>query len=406
MGLSACGGSAGVGGATDEASGAVSAEAARRSADVRSSVHARTGDRIIRIATEPSSPPADKRDPQPTEGSPAVDITGPDILRVELDVDEARSVMEFGYLRPIVLNTGSAPASLRFTAVLDEAEGRCGTSPVALDPATSHVPPNSIDTSRIKLTLVGDCAGNEGTLIITTTNASAAPVTARFALVRDARVTYYWWPFFAAMLVAAGVLGVLALEGSRWKRRNEILAVDSSWSFKDSWLTNFSALGAILGTLLAASGLFDEIMPGVSTAYFLGLNVLFGGLVLSAPVIYAAASVWRTDPSKPTRDDAPPEVEASGQKPAVAKGRVLGILLGTSLTVWGVSGQLFTLILLTWATNVDLWVKYVLTMLLLAALIVVVWYAVGWSRGVTRGSAASDRAATSPPASAATSATL
>src|SRR5438874_1354013 len=61
-----------------------------------------------------------------------------------------------------------------------------------------------------------------------------------------------------------------------------------NWSFSDSWASNLTALGALLGTILAASGVIPKGASPLSTRGLAGLSLLFGFLVLLAPVLYSA----------------------------------------------------------------------------------------------------------------------
>ncbi|MEM7274991.1 MAG: hypothetical protein AAF547_18055 [Actinomycetota bacterium] len=71
------------------------------------------------------------------------------------------------------------------------------------------------------------------------------------------------------------------------------------WDFKDSWLTNLTAVGAVLATVLAATntladlGLTDDKGGGLITPYVL-INIGAVGLAAAAPMIFAACRSYRT----------------------------------------------------------------------------------------------------------------
>lgn len=62
-----------------------------------------------------------------------------------------------------------------------------------------------------------------------------------------------------------------------------------AWTFKDSWLSNLTALGAVLATVLAATDVFDVVGPGKpERAVFLLVNVAALIIAASAPLAYLA----------------------------------------------------------------------------------------------------------------------
>ena len=91
--------------------------------------------------------------------------------------------------------------------------------------------------------------------------------------------------FLAVMLILVAAIGKFG----KWR---DVVATGSSWSFSSSWLTNVTALGAVLGTVLGATGFLADVLPGTDTGRFTGLSVLFGAFVIAAPIVYSAASKW------------------------------------------------------------------------------------------------------------------
>src|ERR1700736_1877403 len=57
------------------------------------------------------------------------------------------------------------------------------------------------------------------------------------------------------------------------------------WDFSKSWASSLTAVGALLGTILAAAG--GGLTSNKTNA---GLNVFFGVLVLIAPLVYSATA--------------------------------------------------------------------------------------------------------------------
>jgi len=95
------------------------------------------------------------------------------------------------------------------------------------------------------------------------------------------------------------------------------------WDFTASWASNFTVVGAVLGTILGAGVLPDQthLFPKGSYA---ALNLLFGVITVLAPIAYLASQT----------PDAP-----SNQ----LRGYVWSFLLTTLITLWAVLGELATI---------------------------------------------------------------
>jgi hypothetical protein len=65
---------------------------------------------------------------------------------------------------------------------------------------------------------------------------------------------------------------------------------EDTWTFDGSWASNFTAVGALLGTLLTSKDFLSDALSGLSLTAFLGLSLFFGFLALLAPIAFAAAS--------------------------------------------------------------------------------------------------------------------
>ncbi|HWF82081.1 MAG TPA: hypothetical protein VN695_15975 [Streptosporangiaceae bacterium] len=68
----------------------------------------------------------------------------------------------------------------------------------------------------------------------------------------------------------------------------EGVSAGPAWSGRDSWATNISVLGGIIGTAAGASGGLQQYLPKGSTGGFVSLTLLFGGAAALAPIVYAA----------------------------------------------------------------------------------------------------------------------
>ena len=187
----------------------------------------------------------------------------------------------------------------------------------------------------ITLSLQDGCAGQTGTLVFKTDDAPGA--MARFSVTADFTQAQLWVPIWISIagFVLAAAVGLIAAHG-RWGKE---VHVASSWSFKDSWITNVSTLGTVLTTVLAATGFLDAVIPGMATGELVGLSLFFAALVLVAPIMYSATSKWTW------------EQEPHGNKMLVVRGRCWGVAVAAASTVSGVVGQLATIGLINQAAG-------------------------------------------------------
>lgn len=96
----------------------------------------------------------------------------------------------------------------------------------------------------------------------------------------------------------------------------------ASWSFTGSLASSLTAVGAILGLFLAASGFLSEVLPGLSTGVFVAANIGFLLVIALAAVAYKAS---HDGLGRPT---------------------YLALLIATGVTLWAVIGELVALAVL------------------------------------------------------------
>lgn len=116
------------------------------------------------------------------------------------------------------------------------------------------------------------------------------PPGASQAIVLSLRRSVGGWAAGLLPLLAGLTLALITLAGTRlWLRRGyeKWVKASSSWSFKDSWATNITAVGALLGTILSAVGSASTIVPGIQTDRFAVLSAAWGGLAIIAPLLIA-----------------------------------------------------------------------------------------------------------------------
>jgi hypothetical protein len=69
-----------------------------------------------------------------------------------------------------------------------------------------------------------------------------------------------------------------------WRRP---LYAASAWTWGDSWVTNITAVGTIIGTVLTASSGVAALLPGVDQGRFSLLLAIAGGVSVIAPLVFA-----------------------------------------------------------------------------------------------------------------------
>jgi hypothetical protein len=176
-----------------------------------------------------------------------------------------------------------------------------------------------------------------------------------------------------AVLVWGSLLVALMIVVARWstirqgRKLNDRLGA-VNWSFTDSWATTLTALGALLGTILSTTGILPESTKLLSNAALGGLNLVFGLMVLVAPLVFSAFS----------HDTANNYDEPSYQ------GTVWSFLIACIITIWAVVGELATIMVLLQELAVgtlSVSLSWLFVVLLLIAEVLLVVYAWSTMRG-------------------------
>ncbi len=120
-------------------------------------------------------------------------------------------------------------------------------------------------------------------------------------------VEYLVKPVVAGAALAAALIGATVVFGvprsrrparpSRSRRRNahmdkedfwrRPLYAASAWTWGDSWVTNITAVGTLIGTVLTASSGVASLLPGVDQGRFSLLLAMAGGVSIIAPLVFA-----------------------------------------------------------------------------------------------------------------------
>lgn len=149
----------------------------------------------------------------------------------------------------------------------------------------------------------------QSAMLVVTPSPVAAPSETQLDVTLTARrhvsvVEYLVKPVFSGVVLAAALIGATMLFGvprsrrpARSKRRNAHLDKEdfwrrplyaaSAWTWGDSWVTNITAVGTLIGTVLTASSGVAALLPGVDQGRFSLLLAMAGGVSIIAPLVFA-----------------------------------------------------------------------------------------------------------------------
>jgi hypothetical protein len=133
------------------------------------------------------------------------------------------------------------------------------------------------------------------------------------------------------------------------------------WSFSTSWASNLTVVLAVFQMLFAQNLLSDApYMPKTSYA---ALAAMFGALLIAGPFVYLGSGL----------------LSLNDKKEVQVQGRVWGFLLGATLVLWAVVGQLLETVVLSFDVargGLDTAIACVFNGLSIAILAVAIWH--GW----------------------------
>ena len=298
-------------------------------------------------------------------GFPSAAAQTPTVPKLSLaSTEPVRFRIEDGAATATVLvrNTGSRSSSARVRLFLNDGTQLARVTPEKFDIAQGEIMPVSITVSELPV------ARGSGRLVLDESEAADEPAVASFSLQAAPSSTALWLAVVGAFLGGALLILVRFLslkeptEGpdKRYRTATLLKEADAKWSFTQSWASNITALGAILGTVLAASGWVSQTLSEFSTTQFAGLSLFFGALVLLAPLAYSAMRREVDAEDAPGTD--------------FQYGSYGGLLLAALLTTWAVLGQLSTLAILLWNADLQFLAQLGLGVVLIAALCILVTY--------------------------------
>lgn len=182
------------------------------------------------------------------------------------------------------------------------------------------------------------------TLVVTpsATSLAAGATPAEFALTvrrQLAGASSLWIPVwfgvgFVVLLVAFVAIGGAKDDGGArhrgWRSGfwGATLYAPSAWTFGGAWATNFTALGTVIGGVLAATGAVAGIVPGVDLGRIGLLFAVFGAFAVIAPLLFATLNARFSDAPK----------AAGGVDVAAAKMWIM--LAASSFTAFGMGASL------------------------------------------------------------------
>ncbi len=152
-------------------------------------------------------------------------------------------------------------------------------------------------------------------------------------------------PLVGALIYTIVILAVTFFCLRRWPFAIRELSgtpvyASAAWTFKDSWATNITAAGALIGTFLTATGMVTSVFPGVPLYRFSLLSAFSGGVVVIAPLVIGLFGTKQLQRYKAPKDE---KVVAS----------LLALSVAAVVTLFGVGtglGFLWLLIYLSAAT--------------------------------------------------------
>jgi hypothetical protein len=282
----------------------------------------------------------------PIGAAPAAPSLPQDKITLELEGNETSATTQ-------LLVSNKAEAGIVTVQFVDGATGRSLPLQHGRDATSrsyrSTLPAHRVTSITLKVT-VGHSAVDGHVLV---QPSGGTPAITAFETARRPETRWLWLPIagsaFAFFLV---VLAWVVPRGSRG-RLFDSLGVAADWKF-DSWASNLTALGAVAGTVLGLSGFLDDVLHGVVVTRFVGLDALFLALVAAAPLVFAAGAKRRA-------------------KRRV--GTIAGFLLASWLTLTAAFGELIVLGLMLYMARGDAGTWFIASLLMVAALVLVVY---GW----------------------------
>lgn len=220
-----------------------------------------------------------------------------------------------------IASDGSAKATLGLTNITDR-EVSLGTAPAtaregcALTPSSAELP--AAQHSEVTVSVPAACAPREGvTMVVSLTGEGQAEQTFTVNPAAEPTAEALDWNQLWAFPIALGASLLLALLiYLRWSTGNPkadgglsqpLIGLGATWSFNDNWVTNVTAVGALLtgvfGTTDAIKAfLGEDAETSIALASIAGAVAL--ALVAAGPIVLLSTKSYKEVGTPPKRGDA------------------------------------------------------------------------------------------------------
>jgi hypothetical protein len=321
------------------------------------------------------------RRPDIASGDLTVTLEGGDATKLRLERDR-----EYGPTNATVLlrNPTSKPATVKLWAWLEDGQ------PIAITKVKNHnidlmassrngvskldnrgefsLPAKSVVPVTVTFEHLTKSSSTKGHLALGGPSVSTVSVVG-LSFERPTPPWYLWTPLVAGALLAVLLTSARFATLQQRKQEHTHLPPNQKWTFKDGWASNIVVVGTVVITIIGAVGsLGSEALGDFSVADFVGLNLVFGSMVLVSPLVYSAL-----------RTKVPKDEEH--EKTTIA-GTVVGLLVGAAAILWAAFGQLASLFILVLSAPHE-WQEFVLEvfLILLAGGFVFIysWKTLGWT---------------------------
>ncbi|HEY5266179.1 MAG TPA: hypothetical protein VIJ40_05135 [Acidimicrobiales bacterium] len=157
---------------------------------------------------------------------------------------------------------------------------------------------------------------------------------------------------------------VLTWKNPRWWTHP--IYTSAAWNIKDSWATNLTVVGAVLGTVTSSTTFFPTPAASASTNFassphdtFMALAIFFGGAAALSPLIYATFAKK-------------PDYKYPGQ----VEGSVIGLLVASMVTLFATVGELAAVTMIIAVSTATVGERVILIAALFVAAVFMAVYAI------------------------------
>ena len=237
-----------------------------------------------------------------------------------------------------IKNTGPAPVTPEFSTILQESNGlRVDVEVEVIDEGSAPVKPATIAAGGVKRYRIRFANPSKGSGQLVASAKDVAAATLPLSLGKELPPTRGVNATLAIGLVLALIALIPAwLRGHGEAGLGDRLGGTAELDFTKSFASTITGVGALLGTIIAATEVLPEETVELSKAGFIGLNLTFAIAVAIAAAI--STSVLHAKATKAEKATDPPVWKTEGY--------VFPYLIAAFITLWAVFGELGTIWLL------------------------------------------------------------